>query len=239
MDSYEGGQLIVFLSRLHLNPTNWAVRRDLTDCQQMHRTIMSAFPEFVGVPARKEAAVLYNLETSTDREPLLLVQSGLQPEWSHLLALDYARRAEAKRVDRFYREGLLVGRRLRFRLRANPTRKISREPGLDGTRTNGARVGLRSEAEWIAWLERKGAEFGFRPFSVEAASALADLGSSKDGKIVGRKLENGSRALTFFSVQFNGRLVIEDTTRFLGGIRTGIGPGKAYGFGLLLVAPEE
>ena len=232
--------MIVFLSRLHLNPTNWAVRRDLTDCQQMHRTIMSAFPEFVGVPARKEAAVLYNLETSTDREPpLLLVQSGLQPDWSHLLAWDYTQRAEAKRVDRLYREGLWVGRRLRFRLRANPTRKIRREPGLDGTRANGARVELRSEAEWIAWLERKGAEFGFRPFSVEATSALADLGSSTDGKIVGRKLENGACALTFFSVQFNGRLVVEDTTRFLGGIRTGIGPGKAYGLGLLLVAPEE
>ena len=229
----------MFLSRLHLNPTNRAVWRDLADCHQMHRTIMSAFPEFVGVPSRKQAAVLYRLETSTGEDPRLLIQSASEPDWRSLLAREYARHAEAKCVDRLYREGLRAGHRLRFRLRANPTRKISRKPGPDGSRTSGARVGLRSEGEWIAWLERKGAQFGFRPFAVEAAPTLADAGASNVAKIVGMKREDGGHSLTFFSVQFNGWLVIEEAARFLEGIQTGIGPGKAYGFGLLSVAPSS
>jgi CRISPR system Cascade subunit CasE len=229
---------MMFLSQITLNARNRMVRRDLADCQQMHRTVMSAFPQFTGVPARKEASVLYRLEASEQAEPFLLVQSVLEPDWGEFLAREYAHDAQVKPVDRQFREGLREGRHLRFRLRANPTRKISRDPRPDGSRTNGTRVELRSESDWIAWLERKGVQHGFRLLSVRAAPAVADVRSSKEGKIAGTKPENG-HALTLFSVLFNGRLVIEDAVRFLEGIQTGIGPGKAYGFGLLSVAPEE
>jgi len=38
-------------------------------------------------------------------------------------------------------------------------------------------------------------------------------------------------------VQFNGRLQITDAARFITAVQTGIGPAKAFGCGLLSLAP--
>jgi CRISPR system Cascade subunit CasE len=43
--------------------------------------------------------------------------------------------------------------------------------------------------------------------------------------------------MTFGSVLFEGRLAITDTEQFRATLAAGIGSGKAYGFGLLSVAP--
>ena len=53
----------MYLSRLILNPRSRAVRRELADCQELHRTIMAGFPD---VPsdgdARSQLGVLYRLD---------------------------------------------------------------------------------------------------------------------------------------------------------------------------------
>ncbi len=45
--------------------------------------------------------------------------------------------------------------------------------------------------------------------------------------------------LTFASVLFDGDLVVLDKMLFLEALSGGIGTGKAYGFGLLSIAPAE
>src|SRR6266487_2639362 len=76
----------MYLSRLILNPRSRAVRRDLADCQDLHRTIMAGFPN---VPAdgdaRSQLGVLYRLDIHPRTGvPALLVQSSQQPDWSRL-----------------------------------------------------------------------------------------------------------------------------------------------------------
>lgn len=75
----------MYLSRLILNPRSREVRRDLADCQAMHRRVMAAFPD--GLPegeARASLGVLYRCDQGRDGRLVLLVQSRVAPEWSGL-----------------------------------------------------------------------------------------------------------------------------------------------------------
>lgn len=233
----------MYLSRLILNPRNRAVQRDLADCQQLHRTVMGAFPQAAGSAARAEMGVLYRLDSDRNRGTLaLLVQSGVEPNWSSLPA-GYVREGTAgiscKKVDEHYGQ-LRAGMVLAFRLRANPTRKIDTRSGPLGERRNGRRVELRGDEAQINWLLRKGQQYGFRVLAVRA-SAGNQLGLSGAGRLLGQRAVNGAAGqkvrVTLESVLFEGRLMITDDGKFHQALEMGIGPGKAYGLGLLSVAP--
>lgn len=241
----------MYLSRLLLNPRSRAVRRDLENCQALHRTIMSAFPELPGrADARAQLGVLYRLESGPVPGPVLLVQSRAVPNWSRLppdYLLDTAGAPEnpaCKSIDDLYAR-LQPGATLLFRLCANPTRKIDTKSGPDGQRRNGRRVELVGEEGQLEWLRSKARQYGFELLTVRANPAVASAQASPGGKLTGtRRAEDGapagSRRMTFAMVRFDGLLRVVDAERFRTALRDGIGPGKAYGFGLLSIArPKE
>jgi len=239
----------MILSRLFLNPRSRDVRRDLADCQQMHRAVMSAFPQVESDAARHELIVLFRVEENLGNSlPVLLVQSRLRPDWSHLPVGYIAANAETPNPDskdlaRGW-EYLQPGTTLNFRLRANPTRKIETKTGEDGTRRNGRRVELRTEGEQIKWLTRRGEAGGFEVISVRAAATVPNLRVTEEAKRSGYRgeprISDGFRArLTFASVLFEGVLRITDLDKFRLTLEQGLGSAKAYGFGLLSIAPHR
>jgi len=245
----------MYLSRLILNPRNRFVQRDIGDIFQMHRTILKAFPP-TGHSSdfRKDNGVLYrvDLERKTGL-PLVLVQSSVLPDWSFLkesgnyLSDDFESKENlaTKPVSGFY-EKLSEGQVLLFRLRANVTRKIDTKTGPDGKKRNGRRVPLRQPAEMTDWLKRKGSQGGFELMGVAVDSSIPDLlvGQEIDRQSFSRKnnresVSDESRVnpLTLSSVIFEGKLRITHKGAFLKTLVEGIGSGKAYGFGLLSIAP--
>lgn len=225
---------MTYLSRLTLNLRSREVRRDLADCQQLHRTIMSAFPQAGGgEPARERFGVLYRLETNRAGNVSLLVQSCGTPDWSRLPSGYTLDTPEFKPVDHIY-SSFAAGCACVFRLRANPTRKINTRSGPDGRRRNGTRVELHGEEEWLGWLKRKGEQYGFRLLSARANAGVSDARACREARIVGIRPANGR--LTLFPVLFEGRLTITDPARFREALLRGIGAGKAYGLGLLSLA---
>ena len=247
----------LYLSRLWLDPRHGAVRADLADCHSLHRTVLRAFPTIArpgGVEtnpastgARAGHDVLYRVEA--DQRPglvTLLVQSGQPPNWAHLLPGyllslgDGPANPSSKRVDGIYTD-LRDNITLVFRLRANPTRKIDTKSGPNGERRNGRRVPLRDDAAHIAWLRRKGEQHGFTLLSTEINPDLPDVRSTNPSAVTGRKgptdPSEGARRLTFSSVLFEGRLRVTDAAALRAALLGGVGSGKAYGFGLLSVAP--
>lgn len=222
------------LSRLVLNPLCREVARAIRDAQQLHRLVMSGFPEAVSVSARAEHLVLYRLEMDTQRGALVLyVQSEGIPDWSRLpagtLVALVDRNPEIRPLHEL--DAIQIGRAARFRLRANPTRKIDTK-SVDGAKRNGRRVPLRDDESCHVWLVRKGAQHGFEV----VRSAEGDLCLS----ILHEPLHRGRRdtkIVTFEGVRFDGHLRIVDAEKFRSAVMHGVGPGKAYGFGMLSLAP--
>ena len=233
----------LYLSRLSLNARERAVRRELGDCQALHQRLLIAFPQrqVQEGGAREAFGLLYRVEAATDegRVPVL-VQSCVAPDWSRLPPeyllpdWDAAEGYAVKSTDSFHAQ-LRDGMGLRFRLRANPTRRVA----TPGDPLLGKRVELQREEEQLAWLVRKGEGGGFGLLDVRTVAGVTDTRANHGVNVLGRRPQEreGRRRMTFGSVLFEGRLAITDADQFRATMAAGIGSGKAYGFGLLSVAP--
>jgi CRISPR system Cascade subunit CasE len=226
----------MYLARAFLNPLSRAVRADLTDVMSLHRTLMRAFPDDSGPSARKQHGVLYRLDEDAQRGRfVLLVQSATRPDFTKLpagyladLSDDFDLAAAgptenpALRAVDEERKRIGVDDRFAFRLRANTTKKILTKTGPDGQRKNGKRVPVRGDEGRLAWLTRHALEGGFAPEDVKVFEVPARSGG-------------GARKLTFAGALFEGRLRVTNADAFRIALAEGVGPAKAFGFGLLSI----
>ncbi len=230
----------MFLSRLMLNPRSRRVQRELSNPYELHRSVCAAFPDTLP----PEERVLYRVdEHPRSGTPMLLVQSQGEPDWSgadasagYLLC-----RSECKPVML----ALAPGQRYVFRLRANPTVKKAThdpEPGAHtgwvaeararragGERApgdNGVRLGLIHEEDQRAWLDRQAERCGF---GVQACTVVPEG--------LRHAQRPGGRRMSHLAVRYEGVLQVLDAGRFADAVRQGIGPARAFGFGLLSLAP--
>jgi CRISPR system Cascade subunit CasE len=224
------------LSRLLLNPLARTAARDLGDAQAMHRTVMSAFPDGAGPSAREKLCVLWRVDRDEHgRRIALLVQSRIAPDWSglpagHLAAPEDGEQNPATTSLEGFWEALQAGATYPFRLRANATRKVTKL-GPDGKPTkNSVRVPVRGEEGRLAWLARLAAKNGFAIVEAEDGPELRILEEPR--AYAGR---SGPRA-TFAAVRYEGRLRVTEVDVFRQRLAVGIGPAKAFGFGLLSIA---
>lgn len=235
---------MTYLSRLILNPISRYVQRDLADVFQMHRTILSGFPQTEDrkKKARESFDVLFRIDFLPQSQMLiLLIQSDQEPRWNNL-ASDYLNmnisepNPAIKSIDNII-EQLQNKMFLNFKLRANPTRKIKND------KKNGARVPITDAAKIIEWLKRKGLDGGFKVFSVISSPEPMKTGFKKNNDLNSTKkpvsseiLHSFHHDLTFNGVVFSGTLQISDKIKFSETIKKGIGSGKAFGYGLLSIA---
>lgn len=233
----------LWLSRLALDLRNRDVHRDVGDSQAMHRRLLDAFPPGM---TRADHGLLYRLEPDPRRDRgqiIALVQSTVEPDWSALpagyLQGDEWRGAPAPKPIAARYRALNGGDVLRFRLRANPTRKIhtteeTRTPGTRPTGPNGTRKPV-TRNELPEWLERKAEQHGFQLLDArnqpDPISGKEQTGRKTNPRDAGRKMR-----MTHAAILFDGELEVADADLFRDALWGGIGPAKAYGFGLLSVA---
>ena len=111
------------LSQLVLNPEHAQARRDLATPYDLHRTLARAFPDDDPDAHRARHGVLFRVEDATPRGVPVLVQSATLPDWTRL-APGYALRTDGPKP---FAPTLADGQRLRFRLVANPVKRIREE----------------------------------------------------------------------------------------------------------------
>ncbi len=236
----------MYLSRLTLNPKSREARRDLADVCELHRTILAAFP---ALPERTDFRRLHGVLFRVDIHgpsgvPTLLVQSQTEPDWSFLdsrqgyLLSDGRLNPHSKCLDDLY-ACIRMDQILAFRLRANVTKKIDTKTGSDGKRRNGKRVPLRTTAEQLAWLARKGQQGGFEPLARTDSCGVPEVDVRSESDLKGRRPSEDApgRLMTFGCAVFEGRLRVTDAETFRKMLADGLGSGKAYGFGLMSIAP--
>lgn len=201
----------MYLTKISLQPRMPTIRRTLEDCQQMHRQVTGLF----GLD-RKSGDILYRLRTERGNYALYLY-SAVPVDRSCLLP---GMCFEGERDLQGWMAGMAVGQVWGFDLLALPTKKVPAE----GKKNSQRRV-LRSTDERMAWLSRKGVQHGF---------ALLDVQEQEHIQQFGRHNPLNSK-MYLDAYHYNGILQIKEVELFQAALTGGIGAGKAYGMGMLLL----
>ncbi len=180
----------------------------------------------VHVTRAAESGFLFRIDPQPGSRAVILVQSAIEPDWDYAFH-NAGYLLEAPTEVKSFDPSFAKGQRLRFRLVANPTRKIDTKSGPDGHRRHGKRVPVRTD-HLYEWLARRAEPAGF--------SIVRDSTTVQPGYIYVSKTRDG-KGHRLRSVRYEGILEVTDPACFKETIFRGIGPGKAFGFGLLSVAP--
>lgn len=200
------------LSKIEMNLSEPAVRAALRDAQKMHRLAAGLF----GLP-RQEAALVYRVQVQGQRVNLYLY-AGQPIDRSRVLPwMLLAGERELSGWLASMREEQLWS----FDLLTMPFKKVPY-----GENRNSRRRVLRAQEERFAWLNRKAAQNGFMILDVQ------EFPGAKESAL--HPAERGGRLYLDF-YRYSGTLQITNEELFKLALRHGIGPGKAYGLGMLLL----
>ncbi|GAA5014552.1 type I-E CRISPR-associated protein Cas6/Cse3/CasE [Kitasatospora paranensis] len=213
----------LWLTRIVPDQRHRDARRDAASAVGLHHRLMSLFPDDVpSTEPRRELGVLFRAEPGPSG-PQILLQSARQPDIGKLPA-GYGQaltRPLAPLLDAL-RPGLPV----RYRIAANAIRKPGRT-----TREMyqlGAIIPLSGRAA-DEWWTRQAETSGLTLTTLHATPLDAAHGARRDGQ------QQVKHARTLFE----GTALITDPDRLRTRLTEGIGKGKAYGCGLLSLAPQK
>ena len=190
-------------------------------------------------PRTYEQAFLFRIDPQPGGSVVVLVQSALEPNWDYAFHnADYLLAAppQTRPYDPHFHDGQLLA----FRLLANATRKKDKENRPEGKKNYGRRVPVpRDEIEeWLtSRAERSGGQVeGFSNVQTGYVAAVKgrDVDAETDVQGDGGK---AGRLKRFFCARYEGRLRVTTPNALRNSIIQGIGPAKAFGFGLLSVSP--
>jgi CRISPR system Cascade subunit CasE len=209
---------MIFLSRIIINSVVPQRQKILNDFYELHRSIMSAFPDEKG-DARQKFNVLFSIRIKENIAEII-AQSGIKPDWEKSsICPRYANETwGCKEIGGIVEEAVKKRKIFSFQLVASPTKKISSEG------KNSKRVLLNKEEDQIDWLIRKGQQNGFE---VSLPSIILRPSEVKSGR---------KKEVFFRSVEFSGNLAVTEPKQFLEALVKGIGSEKAFGCGLLMLS---
>lgn len=210
-----------FLTRALIGPRT-VFACGLHDAYAWHQLVWRAFPGRDG----QDRDFLTRLDDKPKGAQLLIVSpvEPTPPDW-----LTDHDEWETKAIP----SGFFQARRYRFQLHANPTVKRVVRDAAGNKKKNGRREAITDVAELGAWLQRKGETGGFRLPESTPPEVFSDLSHFTKKPKGGQPLTG-----THGAVDFSGLLEITDPDLFLSHtFAKGIGSAKAFGFGLLVLAP--
>lgn len=212
-----------FLTKIEIDhETAW--QAGLRDSYAWHQRVWDAFP---GRP-QADRDFLTRLDPRDDGFRLLMLSLAepTRPGWCPEPAW------HSKPIPKSF----LEHDRYQFSLLANPTRKVKSERNAK----NGKRIPIthredrelpdgKTEPGLLTWLQRKGTQHGFTFDEREVRT------TPRPRQWFLKKGNAGLHTAT----EFAGRLTVTDREAFRTAALNGIGSAKAFGFGLLCLAPTD
>lgn len=226
---------MAYISHIALNTSRRETRRLLGNPQAMHAKVMKSF--FPDDLEREGAArVLWRVDSTRERDDLYIV-SAARPDltgfvedagWPTLAT--WKTREYAQRLD-----NLTKGQQWGFRLVANPTYYQVQEEGRS------KRLAHATPQHQIKWLLGKAETNGFQIADLEVLteSGIELRPSVQVSRERNWKFPRNGKTVTVKSVQFDGILTVTDPAAFREALLNGIGAAKAYGCGLMTIAPVK
>lgn len=204
---------MTYFTQLQLDPMDRRTRRGIESPERIHAILTTS----IGSTGER---ILWRLDDTKTGLNLYLV-SQTRPSRNILDAELGCRGFRICEYDQFL-SNIRKGTLWRFRLEANPTRKL-----------HGSRVPLYGP-DAIEWLSTRSRKFGFhltrnRLMDVEAVIANDTVKAFKRQGV----------SVTLASAVYDGFLVVDNPASFVEALKTGIGSAKGYGFGLMTIVPAE
>ncbi|MGP3947191.1 type I-E CRISPR-associated protein Cas6/Cse3/CasE [Streptomyces sp. 7N604] len=241
---------MTYLSRIRINPLRAGSRNLLANPRAMRGAVLG------GIPDRPtDERTLWRLDTDNPRRPVLFVLSQSKPDWTHMVESSGWPDADGEHAAvRDYTPLLAriaLGREFAFRVTANPVQNTSTPVKPSGVQAERAargerrsyRIGHRTAAQQLTWFLQRTPRWGFEvppapvdTYDDKAAEPARDLRLVARNRLSFRKNDAG-KPVILHTATFEGRLRITDTSLLTDALLTGIGPAKAYGCGLLTLAP--
>jgi len=230
----------VFLTRFQINPHRRSASKLLASPQVMHAAVLASFPD-AGPSA--EGRVLWRLDRSGSKH-LLIIASPIKPDLAHLVEQAGWPSLESGWEARDYRpllNRISEEQQWAFRLTANPTHALAPEPG----QKRGRVLAHRTVEHQTRWLNGQAERHGFALLDRQVEGLDRETGEPIQGFVpttrVSRseqlRFERGKQTVSLRVATFDGLLKVTDPTTFRAALSHGIGPARAYGCGLLTIAP--
>ncbi|MEV0537904.1 type I-E CRISPR-associated protein Cas6/Cse3/CasE [Kitasatospora sp. NPDC050463] len=232
----------MYLTRFRLNTARPDARRLLSSPQTMHAAVMSSFPELL--PTAPGPRVLWRVDHNAPAEVLLYVVSPSRPDLTHLVEQAGWPAAAATGTAGWqtynyapFLERLDKGTCWNFRLAANPVHHVRVKDGTPTKRT--AHITPRHQMQWLLQRQEAG---GFRITTKPLDRRHTEHGDEHQLAVHSQRntaftKRGAAGRVTLTTVTFDGRLEVTDPDALRGVLIGGLGKAKAYGCGLLTLAP--
>lgn len=230
------------LTRISINPARRNGRKLLTNPQAMHAAVRASFPPGI---SEDEARVLWRVDPH-DHESVLYVVGPEKPTGAVIVeqAGWESRPAQTADYGRFL-DSLMKGQRWHFEIVANPT--YSEPNGKRGKVK--AHVSARHQLDWL-YKQAPKAGFALAPrdddpctdeersrWAVSDAPMVMERWTDTFGK--GNESRGSRNQVRIAKARFSGTLEITDADSIRHALTHGIGRARAYGCGLLTLAPVK
>lgn len=234
------GDRVSYLSRIWLNPLRSGAQRLIRNPQAMHAAVLGGLSR---QPVQER--VLWRLELRQPYRGELLVLTQSMASWEHLVEQAGWVTAPEPQARTLPYDSLLArivpGGEFSFRLRANPT-SSTRTPlkptagqtgHLAGPRARGVVVPHSTALAQSDWLLAHLPAWGFTAVQNTDALALALVGREK----LTFSREPGRPRVVIQTATYEGRVRISDADLARQSLLHGVGRARAYGCGLITLAP--
>ncbi|MCX4750592.1 type I-E CRISPR-associated protein Cas6/Cse3/CasE [Kitasatospora sp. NBC_01287] len=212
----------LWLTRILPDQRHRDARKDLNAAVDLHHRLMALFPDHIGDQARQHLGVLFRVEDAPAGTQILL-QSTQPPDLTRL-PTGYGTAATKPLTPLL--DALRADLTIRYRIAANAIRKPGRT-----TRelyNLGPVVPLNGAAAEEWWI-RQAENSGLKVITVHSTPLDAARGTRRQDH----------NRIKHARTQFEGTALITDPDQLRTRLTDGIGKGKAYGCGLLSIAPAR
>jgi len=231
------------LSRIWLNPLRARTQTLLRNPHVMHAAVLGGLSR-----QPVDERVLWRLSADHLHRAELLVLTQSIPSWEHLIEqAGWTAADEPQQMVRDYQpllDCLHMGREFRLRVRANPvtaTRRPDKPSGgqhkrLTAERPRGIRVAHRTVSHQLAWFTDRVERWGFQLRSTPESGAAVQL-IARERMVFTKAQDVTTHRVVLSTATFEAVVSVTDSRLAREQLLNGVGSGKAYGCGLITLAP--
>ena len=179
-----------------------------------------------------DSGFLFRVDPHSGGRCVILVLSAIEPDWDYAFHNAGHLLAGPTKIRSFSPE-IAAGQSWRFRIACNAVFRARKASAHVGEAIHekwvGKRIGVSGDERTLRnWIDRRADGAGFRVLEIALALPGYVYVNRSKGGAVGQQLR---------SVLYEGILAVVEPEKFRSALASGIGTAKAFGFGLLSIAP--